>query len=176
MNLAFVTEWQTFRNCDEMGSSQWTITTGGGRFRVFPRAPLARLNNIQPTNLGTHVAANKQPTMYRQLKVLQSVLARVIRSCTTHPDVRICNGGLIASVLGHMFIVPSLGNTTTQHSSLTRKYPRSVRERASKCVNTFISPLFHLDCGVAKFQKSPRTESVMKSRCWSVVHIETKEF
>lgn len=62
----------------------------------------------------------------------------------TRPDSDVCNGGLIISVLGHMFIAPSLGNITTQDSSLslfifqrtsTRLYYCALS--GSKCVNIF---------------------------------------
>lgn len=84
-------------------------------------------------NLGMHLTTNKQPEqfpMYRLFKKLQNCLSDIMTvlavnvcfgvSSLTLPDsdVGVCNGALIVSVLGHMFIIPSAGKPTTQRSSL----------------------------------------------------------
>lgn len=93
-------------------------------------------------NAGAHLPTNKQSKqlpMYRQcrsasksssahvLDIMTSaaehrlwtcVLVCVILKCMTRPNSDV-GSGMIISVLGHMLIIPSLGNITTQRSSHT---------------------------------------------------------
>lgn len=153
-------------------------------------------------NSGAHLMTDKQFSTYRRLKVLQNpacawhaenrlwtcVLACVIQRWMTRPDsdVGVCNRGLIISVLGHMFIIPSLGNTTPQHSSFTLSCglffsPGKVHcARAwlhfctQKCLQMCKQSLFYLTPMLRNFKKSIERVGNEKQML-SLAHMQTKQ-